>query len=132
MALPNDLPEGHYTITACDDVSNARATIRNNPNLNNPLNKEDILAALQIQLQARRTSLVLRLPMEDAGVAVGGKSLPDLPPSMIHILGNSRRTGAQMVSTALVSRKPTEWVIQGSEAVRITVARQHRIQRDGE
>jgi hypothetical protein len=132
LALPSDLPEGHYTLTACDDMANARATIRANPNLSNPLSKEDILAALQVHLQGQRTSLVLRLPIEDAGVAVGGKSLPDLPPSMIHILGNSRRTGAQTLGGALVSRKPTEWVIQGSEAVRVTVTRQHRIQRDGE
>ena len=42
---------------------------------------------------------------------------------MVQILGSSRRTGAQTMSSALVARQPTDWVIQGSEAVRFTVVR---------
>ena len=52
-----------------------------------------------------------------------GKSLPNLPPSMVQILGNSRRTGAQTMGGALVSRKSTDWVFQGSESVRFTVTK---------
>ncbi len=76
-----------------------------------------------MQTSVRRTNLVLRLPVPDAGVALSGKSLPHLPPSMVQILGNGRRTGAQTMSTALVARQPTDWVIQGTEAVRFHVVR---------
>jgi SpoIVB peptidase S55 len=130
LKLPADLAEGNYNVTACDDLFNARATLRGNPNLSSPQSVDQVLEALHVQMNAKRTNLVLRIPMEASGVAVSGKSLPDLPASMVHILGNSRRTGAQTMSGALVARKPTEWVIQGSEVVRITVSKHHRVIRD--
>jgi SpoIVB peptidase S55 len=130
LKLPIDLQEGGYNVTACDDLYNARATLRSNPNLNNPQTVEQVLEALQVQMHAKRTNLVLRIPTDASGVAVSGKSLPNLPPSMVHILANSRRTGAQTMSGALVARKPTDWVIQGSEAVHITVSKHHHILRD--
>ena len=45
---------------------------------------------------------MLRVPLNAAGVALDGKALPNLPPSMVQILGNSRRTGAQTMGGALV------------------------------
>jgi hypothetical protein len=125
-----DLPEGTYTLTACDDVANARNTVRNDPNLSSPTTVEQVLEAIDVQMKARRTNLVLRIPVEASGVAVSGKSLPHLPGSMVHIFANSKRTGAQTMSGSLVARTPTEWVIQGSEAVRITVSKHHRVIRD--
>jgi hypothetical protein len=65
----------------------------------------------------------MRLPLPHGGVAVNGEKLPNLPPSMVQILGNSRRTGAQTLNTALVARQPTAWVIQGSETVRFQVVK---------
>jgi len=129
LKLPVDLPEGHYNVTACDDVYNTRMNLRSNPNLFSPQSVEQVLESLQMQMTARRTNLVLRIPVDAAGVAIAGKSLPNLPPSMVHILGNSRRTGAQTMSGALTARKSTEWVIQGSEAVRITVSKTPHILR---
>src|SRR5262249_24281126 len=37
LKLPEDLPEGRYTATLCDDLTAARQIIRDNPSLNNPL-----------------------------------------------------------------------------------------------
>jgi hypothetical protein len=71
-------------------------------------------------------SLVLRVPVGTTGVAVGGTSMPRLPGSMVQVLGHGRRTGAQPVGEALVASRPTEWVIQGSEAVRFVVANHKR------
>jgi hypothetical protein len=75
----------------------------------------------------RRTNLVLRVPHGAAGVALNGKSLPNLPPSMVQILGNSRRTGAQPMADALVARQATTWVVEGSESVHFRVARNKRV-----
>jgi hypothetical protein len=132
LKLPVDLPEGSYNVTACDDMYNTRMTLRSNPNLLSPQSVEQVLESLQLQMATRRTNLVLRIPVDAAGVALAGKSLPNLPPSMVHILGNSRRTGAQTMSGALTARKPTDWVIQGTEAVRINVTKNPRILRDSE
>jgi hypothetical protein len=131
LKLPSDLPEGSYTATICDDLINVRQTLRDNPTLTNPSNLDQVFEAVRVQMSAQRTNLVMRVPLPRAGVAVNGKSLPNLPPSMVQILGNSRRTGAQTLTSALVSRRPTEWVIQGSEAVRFHVVKHKKTRDEG-
>lgn len=123
LQLPADLPEGPYTATVCDDLANAKQTLRDNPNLNNPQNIDQLFEGLAVQTSAKRTNLVVRVPINAVGVAVDGKSLPNLPPSMVQILGGSRRTGVQSIGGALVSRQNTRWVIQGSDTVRFTVTK---------
>jgi hypothetical protein len=127
LKLPADLPEGRYTATVFDDLSNARQELRDNPNLNNPQDLSHVFQALEVQTTAKRTNLVVRVPINAVGVAVNGKSLPHLPPSMVQILGNSRRTGAQTMGGALVSRQATTWVVQGSESVHFTVTKNKKV-----
>jgi hypothetical protein len=126
IKLPADLPEGTYSAQVCDDLTCARLDLRDNPLLYNPQNVEQIFAALKVQTDAKRTNLTLRVPVSAVGVALDGKSLPNLPPSMVQIMSQSRRTGVQNISGALSSRQPTEWVIQGSEFVRFNVSRNKR------
>jgi hypothetical protein len=123
LKLPVDLAEGPYVATICDDLHNARLTMRDNPTLSNPTNIDQVFDTVRVQKNVKRTNLVMRVPVADAGVALRGETLPHLPPSMVQILGGGRRTGAQTINSALVARQPTEWVIQGSEVVRFTVAR---------
>jgi hypothetical protein len=132
LKLPADLPEGNYTATLTDDMANARMTIRANPNLFSPSSVKHVLEALKVQTSVKRRNLVLRVPTGANGVATGGKSLPNLPGSMVHILANSRRTGAQSMTGALVARRPTEWVIQGAEMVRFTVTKTRKVTRPEE
>jgi hypothetical protein len=127
LKLPADLPEGSYTAMVCDDQSRARLALRDDPILANPHSTKALLDAVQFHLGVQRTSLVLRVPIGATGVAVSGTSLPKLPGSMVQVLGNGRRTGAQPVSEALVARKSTEWVIQGTEAVHFSVSNRKRI-----
>jgi hypothetical protein len=129
LPLPADLPEGEYTATVCDDLANARAELRDNPNLGNPQSLEQVFDALKVHTSVRRTNLVVRLPHRGVGVALNGKSLPNLPPGMVQILGSSRRTGAQTMTGALVARQATEWVVVGSESVRFRVSRNKRVLR---
>lgn len=123
LKLPPDLPEGTYSATVCDEPASARMDVRDNPCLFSPQNVEQVFAALAVQTHARRSRLVLRVPLSSVGVAVEGECLPDLPPSMVQILGASRRTGALPVQGALVARRTTPWVVQGSETVRFTVTK---------
>jgi hypothetical protein len=127
LKLPADLPEGSYTALVCDDLTNARKEFQDNPNLNNPQSLSQVFQALKVQTAAKRTNLVLRVPLSAVGVALDGKSLPSLPPSMVQILGNSRRTGVQTMGGALVSRQATSWVVQGSESVRFTVTKNKKV-----
>ena len=123
LKLPADLPEGSYSAQVCDDLSCARLDLRDNPLLYNPQNVEQIFAGLKVQTDVKRTNLVLRVPVNAVGVALDGKALPNLPPSMVAILGQSRHSSAQTMGGALVNRHPTEWVVQGAESVKFTVAK---------
>jgi hypothetical protein len=126
LMLPADMPEGSYTATVCDDPTRARLGLRDDPTLANPRSTRALLDAVQTQIGVKRTNLVLRVPMGPTGVAVDGTALPKLPGSMVQVLGNGRRTGAQPVGEALVASRATEWVIQGSEAVHFMVAARKR------
>jgi hypothetical protein len=127
LRLPADLPEGSYTALVCDDLTNARKELQDNPNLNNPQALAQVFEALQVHTAVKRTNLVLRVPVHAVGVALDGKSLPSLPPSMVEILGNGRRTGAQTMGSALVARQATAWVVQGAESVHFTVAKNKKV-----
>jgi hypothetical protein len=126
LDLPADLPEGSYTATVSDDLANARQELRDNPNLGSPQCLDHVFDALNVLTSVKRTSVVLRLPMPGTGVALEGKTLPRLPPSMVHILGSSRRTGTQTLNSALVARASTDWVVQGVDTIRFTVAKKKR------
>src|SRR5205823_6494496 len=127
LQLPADLPEGSYSVLVCDDLTNIRRQMRDNPNLSSPQNLDQIFEALNVQTSVQRTHLVVRVPLDGVGVALDGSSLPDLPPSMVQILGNTRKTGAQTMSGALVGRHKTNWVIQGSESARFIVTKNKKL-----
>jgi hypothetical protein len=126
LQLPADFPEGTYSATVCDDLTNTRLELRDNPQLNYPQNLDQLFEAVKLTAAARRTNLVVRVPAPAVGVALDGKALPNLPPSMVQILGNPRKSGAQTLAAALVSRQSTDWVVQGSESARFTVTRTKR------
>jgi hypothetical protein len=132
LKLPPDLPEGDYTALICDEPASARADLRGDPALYNPSSAEQVIAGLQMLLNARRTTLTMRLPVGTHGVAAGGKSLPRLPGSMVHILANSKRTGAMTMTRAVVAREKTDWVIQGSESVSFKVSKTRKAARQEE
>jgi hypothetical protein len=127
LQLPADFPEGNYSVTVCDDMTNVRRQLRDNPHLTNPQNLDHVFEALDLQASAKRTHLVMRIPLDAGGIALDGHSLPDLPPSMVQILGNTRKTGAQSLGRTLVSHQQTKWVIQGSESARFTVTKNKKV-----
>src|SRR5207244_7146856 len=80
LRLPSDLPEGTYSATVCDDLTNARLELRDNPSRSNPRSLDQVFESVRVQTAAKRTNLVLRVPINAVGVVLNGKSLPDLPP----------------------------------------------------
>jgi hypothetical protein len=130
LKLPADLPEGDYTAAVCDEITGARMDVRGDPTLANPDSAERILEAVRVQTRARRTNLVLRLPVGAHGVAANGKAMPNLPGSMVHILVNSRRTGPATMTKALTARQATAWVVVGSENVTFRVSKTRRVTRN--
>jgi hypothetical protein len=127
LKLPVDLPDGAYTALIGDDLNNARMDLRDNPHLASPQTLDNLFRNLRLQLNAKRTNLVLRVPLTGGtGVATGGKTLPNLPPSMVQILSSSKRTNTQTIQSALVARSLTNWVIQGADTLRFQVTKNRR------
>jgi hypothetical protein len=127
LKLPADLPEGSYSALIGDDLNNARMDLRDNPHLANPQTVENQFKMIRLQLNAKRTNLVLRVPINGAsGVAINGKTLPNLPPSMVQILSSSKRTSSQTLYSALVVRASTDYVVQGADTLRFQVTKNKR------
>jgi hypothetical protein len=121
LKLPTDLPEGQYTLTVCDQLTSARQDLRSRPHLTQLSDDDHLLESLRLLTAAKRSILVARLPLPASGVALDGKALANLPPSMVHILGQSRRSPVLPMSEAVIGTAPTQWAIYGSETARITV-----------
>jgi hypothetical protein len=123
VPLPVDLPDGNYTAMIGDELNNARAELRDNPHLGTPQSVDALFQAIQLQATAKRTNLVVRVPIGGGGVALQGKTLPDLPPSMVQILGGARKTGVQTINSALVGRAAIGCVVMGADTVRFQVSK---------
>jgi hypothetical protein len=126
LKLPPDIAPGEHTVTICDEPSSARQDVRNHPGLLFPSSAKQVLEGVEVLMAARRTALVMRLPLGAHGVVVGGKPLPTLPGSVATILAGGKRTGTLSMARAAVSRRDTPWVIQGSDSVTFTVSRERR------
>ena len=127
LTMPGDMPEGPATTLVVDDLSSARMDIRENPVLGNPRNLDQLFETIQTQTAAKRTKLVMRIPLSQTGVAVDGKSFPSLPGSMVQMLAGSKRTGAQTIHSSSVAKQATPWVVQGAETVRFNVVKNKRV-----
>jgi len=128
LKLPVDLPEGTYTAMVYDETSAVRADIRDNPILSSPQTSDQILDTLKVINSGKRTTLAVRLPLGTTGVSQSGKALPNLPRGTAQILSSSKRTGVQTMSSSVVSRQETPWVIQGSEILKFTVTKNKKAQ----
>ncbi len=126
LPLPADMPEGSYNALLSDDIANARADLRDNPQLGFPQSLDHLIEGMRVQLAAKRSNLTLRVPMNGVGVAMPGKTYTNLPPSMVQILGSGKRSGTQTIYGALVARQPTDQVIVGADLARFTVTKNKR------
>jgi hypothetical protein len=122
LKIPRDLPEGTYSMTVSDDLTRARADLRDRPDINYSTTIDAYLKGLDTITSAKRTTLAARVPLKAAGVAVGNRALPNLPPGMVQVFGQTRKTGTQLLGSSLSSKQPTDWVIVGFETVCFTVA----------
>jgi hypothetical protein len=122
MKIPRDLPEGTYTMTISDDLARARADLRDRPDVNFATSVDGYLKGLESITSAKRTMLSARVPLKPAGVTVGKQAMPNLPPGMVQVLGQTRKTGTLLLGSSISARKQTEWVIVGYDTVSFTVA----------
>jgi len=127
LKLPAELPEGSYTVTITDDLTRTRLDLRDRPDINIPQSVDGFLKGMRTITEAKRTTLTARVPVKAGGVAIGEQPLPNLPPGMVQLLGQSKKSGSQLLGASISTRLPTEWVIVGSENVNFTVAKRAKL-----
>ena len=128
LKLPTDLVDGDYHLLICTGSEHANANYRDNPIWNDSQNLEQSLQGLQVRYSAKRSDLVLRIPLSDLGVSVKGQALPNLPPSMVQLFTDSRRsTETRSINGAISSTLPTDWVLSGSKSITVRVSRKNRL-----
>jgi len=119
--LPADLPEGAYTLAACDAYT-ATSELRDEmPQRFDPRTPRQLLDAVQRTVLLKEDSLYLRLPLTRGGLAIGTRELPDLPQSRAKIIAEARRIDTKTFTQALVREQKTKYVLSGSAAARFTV-----------
>ncbi len=127
MRLPIDLPDGNYEAIVCDMGSSLRRRLRNDPQLLEPRDQEGLIRLVRSQTEINRKSLSLHVQRPDRGVSVEGQSLPNLPGSVRAVFSTSRQTADPQVRADLVQSLETGWVIEGSQTLRFTVAKDNGI-----
>ncbi len=119
LHVPDDAPDGPMSLVVCDPTADQRLEQREMPHRFKP---EDVAGVIDFFRRARpNTDVVLRLSRESSGVAVKGRELPELPASVVSVLGKQPPTEVSQFSAPVVRREPTEFVIVGQQQLQITV-----------
>ncbi|MCY2930419.1 MAG: hypothetical protein NTV86_13145 [Planctomycetota bacterium] len=121
--LPPDLPEGQYTLTACDAGDSLHTDMRESPHLYVPQSLPQLVAALRRAAGRSNGDLFLRLPLPETGLALRQAEPPQLPPSVAGAINEARPFEARPFTRSLVRSLPTPYVVEGSVAATFTVAK---------
>jgi len=122
IRIPPDAPEGQMMLTVCDYPTDCQMESQEMPQRSRP---ETLTELIDYFRQPHRTSdIALRLTGgQRQGLAIRGKELPELPDSVVSVLGKQSPPDVTPFTTATVRYEPTEYVIVGAERVQISVVK---------
>ena len=122
LDLPADLPDGTYTLTACDGLTATDDMITEMPQRFDPRTVPELLAALKRLNECPGDRLYLRLPRDEQHLAVGTSELPDLPDSRKDILSQAALPAdATSFIRSQVTSVPSRYVLMGSASAEFDV-----------
>lgn len=122
--LPADLPEGSYTLQACNWTAATSRLQSEMPHRFDPRNPEQLLASIRRTVQMRGNVLYLRLPVKKgSGLAIRKQELPDLPDSRARIIAQADNLNTRRFSRAVVQKMPTDYVLTGSTSAAFKVVK---------
>ena len=123
--LPADLPDGPYTLTACDAAVAIDREMAEMPQRFEPQTVEELMAALQRLTEHQGNRLYLRLPRDEKYLAVGGRELADLPESRRDILSQAAPPADTTTFTeSRVVSAPCDYVLTGQATATFEVERE--------
>ena len=122
--LPEDLPEGSYTLQVCNWSQALRRLQSEMPHRFDPRTPEQLLAAVRRTVQMRGNVLYLRLAVKKgSGLAVDKRELPDLPDSRARIIAQADTLNTRSFSRAIVQKMPTGYVLSGAAGAAFKVVK---------
>ena len=119
LTIPEGLPDCELMVTVSDAKSSIQETGARNPEKLKPHSFEQLLELLQET--EKNNEVIVRVFTPLGGVSIRGEELPSLPPSMLSIMTSSMETGIRSSAGEIFRRIPTEWVISGTQRLRIKV-----------
>ncbi len=119
--LPKDLPEGKYTIVACDARGALTRQQQEAPHLFDPRSTSELFEALKLVVKNRTDRIYLRMPLQTGGIALQQRELPQLPDSKARMIREANIPRTHKFTDVLVRPVPAEYVISGSARASFTV-----------
>ena len=123
LTIPEDFPEGSHEAVVCDLTNSSRRRFRNDPALAEPRDLDGVLRSLRAQAEPKRTEVYLHVQTPERGLAVNGVALPNLPASARAAFGSKRQAPATAIRSDLIRARATPWVVEGSQTLQFTVAK---------
>ena len=123
LPIPADFPEGPHEAIFCDASNSVRRGFRNDPSMIEPRDLTALLRSLRIQTEPKRTAIYFHVPSTDRGVTIHGEALPNLPSSVRAVFASRREAPVAPIRSDMVKVVPTSWVVEGTQTLRFTVAK---------
>jgi len=123
LAIPTDFPEGVHEAVFSDMAGALRRRFRNEPTLAEPRDLPALIRTIRAQTDPKRTSVFLQVSSPERGLAVQGQELPNLPGSVRAAFASRKEVPAQLIRSDLTSVGATSWVLEGTQSLRFTVAK---------
>jgi hypothetical protein len=131
FAIPDDFPEGTYTLEICNWSGHLARMLAAKPQLLQPYNLKQMIETANILTRVPRDGLYARLtlpPQLGAGLASKGEEWANLPPAKLAVLGgaelkpgNSATPFAQGFLESLESHIETPYLLNGMGKVSLSV-----------
>ncbi|MFO0954050.1 MAG: SpoIVB peptidase S55 domain-containing protein [Isosphaeraceae bacterium] len=123
LAIPSDFPEGNHEAVFSDMGGSLRRRFRNEPTLSEPRDLPGLLQTIRAQTEPKRTVVYAHVSSPERGLAVQGQELPNLPGSVRAAFASRKEVPAQVLRADLIAAGTTNWVVEGGQSLRFTVAK---------
>jgi hypothetical protein len=123
VPIPADFPEGSHEVAFCDASNSVRRAFRNDPVLMEPRDLGGVLRTIRVQTESKRTTVYVHVPSPERGLSIQGQALPNLPGSVRAVFASKREVPVSPIRSDLIQSASTSWVVEGSQTLRFTVAK---------
>lgn len=121
--LPDDLPDGSYSLTVGDASRFVMDQTRYTPYRFSANNLDDVFSVARELTQLTSRTLYMRLATQQEALSVGRTALPKLPESKRRVLGQPGRPDVLQYTPSYTSQTPWDLPVSGSVDLEIMVAR---------